>query len=191
MPSSQAMPAACGEGGVRGDADADEDEIDGEFGAVREAGGFDVAVAEEAVEAGAFADVDAVGAVEGAEPVGGDGGGDALEDAGGGFHEGDVEAALGGHGGGLEPDVAAADDQDAAAFGELVRHGVDVGERADGVDAVEVPADGGGEAAGGGAGGEGEVVVRDDLAACGDGLARRCRWLSARVFRRRSMRWSV
>ena len=97
--------------------------------------------------------------VEVAEVVGGGGGGDAGEDARGGLDQGDVEPLLAEDGGGLEADVAAADDERAGAAGEGGGEGVGVGEAAHQQDAVEVAADLGGEAAGGAAGGQREEVV--------------------------------
>jgi hypothetical protein len=99
------------------------------------------------LEAHALADVDPVRPVERAEPVRGLGRRDALEDAVGHLDERDLKPALRRDRRRLEPDVAAAHDQHAAAFGEFRRHGVDIGQRAHGVDAGERPADG--RAAGG------------------------------------------
>ena len=100
-----------------------------------------------------------MGAVQRAEPVRRLGGGDTLEDAGGHLDEGDVEALFCTDGRGLEPDIAAADDEDAGARDEPRGHAVGIGEVAHGEDAGQLSSDGGGQAAGAGAGGERERVI--------------------------------
>ena len=129
-------------------------------------------VALEVFQPDAFADVDAMGDVFGPHDVGGFGGGDAVQDTVGHFDKRHLQPQLGGDGGGFEPDVSAAHDQDAGVFAEHGRHAVDVGQGADGVETLQRAADGGGQAVGDRAGGEGQLAIAEGFAAKGDGFRR-------------------
>ncbi len=93
-------------------------------------------IAGQARQTDAFADVDAVRGVQSAEEVRGFAAGDPLQDALGHFDQRDLQPQFRGHGGGLEPDVPAPDDQHPRAVAAGGGHGVDIGQRAHHVDAA-------------------------------------------------------
>ncbi len=89
---------------------------------------------------------------------------DALQDARGRLDQRGMEAELDRDGGGLEPDVAAADDQRARAASQDGRHGVDIGERAQGENVAQRAAKAGRQGAGPRSRGKRELVVDQALA---------------------------
>ena len=109
--------------------------------------------------AGVFHDLDAMATCRARTWSEVSGRGDALQDARRHFQHGDIQTQFRGHGGGLQPDIAAADDDDPATGDKFGAHRIDIGQGAHGVDAAQIATDGGRQAAGGGAGGQRKMVI--------------------------------
>ena len=154
--------ARClGQPGIGRDADSDDHAVEGQFGAVRQNCAGHVVVSGKSLETNTFLDINAMSRMERAEVVRGLFCRDPLEDAVRHLDQRHVHAALGSHRGSLQPDVAAADNENPPPRGHLRRERVRVRQIAHDVDAGEVTANRGRQTAGDGPGGQGEGVVGD------------------------------
>ena len=152
------------------DADADNDEIDCNFAAVREHRAGDAAIAGQPVDTGIFKNRHAVISMQLTEIVRGFGRGHPLQDARRHFDQGDLKPQLRAHCRRFQADIATANDEEPAVLNKLRSHFVDIGKRAHGIDTDQIAADRRRQAARPRAGGQRELVVRCALAACTHGF---------------------
>ena len=146
--SSTTMPLSIGQAGLFGQfhvgmhADADQHHVGLDALAVLQLGAADaVAVGQQPAQCHAFANVDAARPMQRTEVVRGGRRGHALQDARRGFEQRHLQALGGGHGRGLQPDVATADDQQPLPGHQVRRHCVGIGQAAHHQHALQVAPD--------------------------------------------------
>ena len=140
MPLSSESPAHLGELDARGDADANDDEVAVDRAPVVELDALDARVPDEATQAGAGEQLDAVVAVDLRVQAADLAAEDVLERDLGAFDDRDVAADLPRRGGDLGPDPAGSDDDQVRAARQPRAQCVGVGEIAQRQHAVEVGA---------------------------------------------------